>query len=194
MQRILCPVDGCPESTLNGSRHFSDFSNIRNHLNAHYFGHLSGAIPHDFLSQYGFSVCNVCGKIIHSKYHGSCPSCKPTARNRARLNAMRSQESSTSNQHIPSSHESRALPSLSLIHEQFVPTIRNIPLGLRRLWTQCITKALAQATWSNNISAWTELQMLAKCTLCRPPRGGKAHKSKRLSWTQNRLNRWLAGE
>ena len=36
--------------------------------------------------------------------------------------------------------------------------------------------------------------MLAKCTLCRPPRGGKAHLSKRLSWTRNRLNRWLAGE
>ena len=36
--------------------------------------------------------------------------------------------------------------------------------------------------------------MLAKCVLCRPVRGGKSHKSKRLAWTRNRLIRWLAGE
>ena len=36
--------------------------------------------------------------------------------------------------------------------------------------------------------------MLPKCTLCLPVRGGKAHKSQRLAWTSNRLNRWLAGD
>ena len=36
--------------------------------------------------------------------------------------------------------------------------------------------------------------MLPKCTLCRPIRGGKSHKSQRFNWTRGRLLRWLAGE
>ena len=36
--------------------------------------------------------------------------------------------------------------------------------------------------------------MLAKCTLCRPSRGGGSHASKKLAWTIDRLQRWLAGE
>ena len=55
-------------------------------------------------------------------------------------------------------------------------------------------RALAEAVWSNNKASWTELQMLPKCTLCRPARGGKSHRSQRLAWTRGRLQRWLAGE
>ena len=95
-------------------------------------------------------------------------------------------------QHVGPSQDS--LPSLHEIHQDFVPTIRNVPLCLRRLWAQCLAKAFAQASWTNDVTSWTELQMLAKCTLCRPPRGGKSHLSQRLSWTRNRLNHWLAGE
>ena len=86
------------------------------------------------------------------------------------------------------------LPSLTIIHKLFVPTIKNIPLQLRRLWAQCLSKALAKAVWHNNEASWVELLMLHKCTLCLPARGGKAHKSQRLAWTSNRLNRWLAGD
>ena len=86
------------------------------------------------------------------------------------------------------------LPSLPEIHKRYIPTIKNIPLGLRRLFAQCLSKALAQAVWLNNEKSWVELQMLAKCTLCRPARGGKAHKSQRLAWTRGRLLRWLNGE
>ena len=50
-------------------------------------------------------------------------------------------------------------PSLSEIHERFVPTIKNIPLGLRRLWAQCLVKALAQAVWTNSEVDWVALQM-----------------------------------
>ena len=115
------------------------------------------------------------------------------------MNAMRSRNINVTStgsidQHLPTARETVTLPSLSEIHRLFVPTIRNIPLRLRRLWAQCLARALAQATWSNDVKAWTELQMLAKCTLCNPARGGKSHKSQRLAWTRDRLNRWLAGE
>ena len=89
---------------------------------------------------------------------------------------------------------SQELPTLSAIHGSHVPTIKNIPKGLRRLFAQCLTKALAKAVWSNNMSSWTELLMLPKCTLCRPVRGGKSHKSQKFNWTRGRLLRWLAGE
>ena len=92
------------------------------------------------------------------------------------------------------SHISHGLPSLSNIHERYAPTIRNIPIELRGMFAQCLTKALAKAVWSNTVSSWTELQMLAKATLCRPARGGKSHKSQRLNWTRGRLTRWLVGE
>ena len=67
-------------------------------------------------------------------------------------------------------------------------------MSLKRLWAQCLSKTLSQVVWLNNEAAWTHLQMLAKCTLCRPTRAGKSHKSKRLAWTRNRLSRWLSAE
>ena len=199
IQCILSPVSGCPESFTSSHRCFRDFTSIKNHLNAHCTGQLSGAIPREFLRQYSYSVCNVCDKLIHTRYNGTCPRCRPSARTRVQMDAMRSRNSTLNNtglinQHLPSAQTVSALPSLSEIHEHFVPTIRNIPMSLRRLWAQCLARALAQATWSNDVTAWTELQMLAKCTLCRPARGGKSHTSQRLAWTRNRLNRWLAGE
>ena len=112
---------------------------------------------------------------------------------RSHANTMGSNSSSLSQQPT-SMQEPRILPTLSDVCEQWVPTIRNIPLVLRRLWAQCLVKALAQVVWSNNIASWTELLMLPKCTLCRPKRGGKSHTSQRLAWTRGRLQRWLAGE
>ena len=116
-------------------------------------------------------------------------STSPDQRKLSRSNAPRN--NSTANNQLP---EREDLPSLSVIHDKFVPTIKNVPLKLRRLWSQCLAKSLAQAVWSNTIESWTELQMLPKCTLCRPSRGGRSHKSQKLAWTQARLQRWLAGE
>ena len=44
VNRIFCPVIGCPESLTSSNRHFRDLNSIRNHLNDHCTGHLSGAI------------------------------------------------------------------------------------------------------------------------------------------------------
>ena len=56
------------------------------------------------------------------------------------------------------------LPSLSEIHKRFVPTIKNIPVSLRRLWALCLVRTLAQAVWTNSEADWKALQMLAKCS------------------------------
>ena len=36
--------------------------------------------------------------------------------------------------------------------------------------------------------------MLTKCVLCAPPRAGKEHKNRTVSFTRSRLNRWLDGD
>ena len=197
--RIFCPVAGCPEASTSSHRRFRDFASIRNHLDKHCTGQLAGAVPINFLRQYKFSQCSECDKILSIRFKGTCPKCKPRARSREQINIMRTRTRAPDNnpstsQQQPNNQEQRAPPSLSEIQKQFVPTIKNIPRVLRRLWAQCLAKALAQTVWSNNEASWTELLMLAKCTLCRPTRGGKSHLSQRLAWTRERLQRWLAGE
>ena len=98
------------------------------------------------------------------------------------------------NQQADNIEPPRTLPSLSEIQGRFVPVIKNIPVVLRRLWSQCLAQALAQAVYLNNEAGWTELLMLPKSTLCCPVHGGKSHSSQRLAWTRGRLQGWLAWE
>ncbi|CAL4077907.1 unnamed protein product [Meganyctiphanes norvegica] len=199
--RILCPVAGCPEASTSSGKQFRGFGGIKIHINAHCTGYLSGAVPAEFLKYHRYSQCPVCDKVIHLKYNGTCPKCRPTTRAKEQMNVLRGQAISQRNNSPSSSSQNYleaeslpSLPSLSAVHDKFVPTIKNVPVKLRRLWSQCLARSLAQAVWSNNVASWIELQMLAKCTLCRPLRGGKSHSSQKLAWTRARLQRWLAGE
>lgn len=186
--RTFCPVVGCPEVLTSSNRYFRDFSSIKIHLNDHCTGHLSGAVPADFLNFHNYYQCSVCDKILSRRYNGTYPSCRPRAQAQQQFNIMRSQVKPP-NSNPPINQQSQplrapiVLPSLAEIHERFVPTIKNIPRLIRRLFAQCLTKSLAQAVWSNNHTSWTELQMLAKCTLCQPPCAGKSHVSQRLTVT-----------
>ena len=180
--RILCPVTGCPEASTSSSRHFRNFASIRPHLNDHCTGQLTGAIPAGFLNHHNFTQCNVCDKIISKVYYGTCPRCRPSNRTRVQINSIRTRINTPGNNNTTSQSTSSAnqveAPSLSTVHTQYVRTIRNIPMSCRSKWALCFTRAVAQAVWLNNEVAWTELQMLANCTLCSPPRGGKSHKAK----------------
>ena len=182
--RIFCPVVGCPESLTSSNRYFRDFNSIKIHLNDHCTGHLSGAVPTDFLISHNYTQCIVCNKVLSKCYLSStCPSCCPRARAQHQLNNLRNNGNAPSNEQIQPPTVPIELPSLSEIHERYVPTIKNIPKLIRRLFALCLTQSLAQAVWSNNIKSWSELQMLAKCTLCQPPRAGKSHVSQRLTRT-----------
>ena len=197
--RILCPVTGCPASDTSSNKYFRNFNSIKCHLNDHITGHLTGAVPAEFLALYSYSQCRVCDRVLHSRYHGTCMRCGPTACARRRVEVLRQRNSITAhsvppNQQAGAPQQPKPLPSLSEVHKWFVPTVKSVPLSLRRLWAQCLVRALAQVVWANNVTVWTELLMLPKCTLCVPIRGGKSHTSQRLAWTRGRLQRWLAGE
>ena len=197
--RILCPVVGCLEASISSNKHFRDFASIKGHLNDHCTGYLTGAVPISFLTSHGYTQCQICDKVIHKKFRRICPRCKPTAREQEQMNTLRNQinpqnNDSAAQQHSHQAEDNKALPSLSDIHEKFVPVLKNIPPKARRLWSQCLTKSIAQALWTNSVASWTELQMLPKRVLCRPSRGGGSHASKKLAWTMDRLQRWLSGE
>ena len=136
---IFCPVAGCPKASPQNKRPFRDFASIKNHLNDHCTGQISGAVPGTFLANHSYSQCTICDKILHTKYHGTCPKCRPRARARSQMDTMRSRantmgSNSSSLQHQPTSmQEPRTLPTLSDVSEQWVPTIRNVPFVLRRL-------------------------------------------------------------
>ena len=199
-RRIFCPVAGCAEALTSSNRRFRDFKSIKSHLDDHCTGHLSGAIPTEFLIQYSYTKCSGCDKVVHSRLQGICLKCRPIARRREQINSMRGGINirGASNVSVttptPDQQEPNDLPSLSEVHKRFVPTIKNIPVSLRRLWAQCLVRTLAQAVWTNSEADWKALQMLANCTLCRTARGGKSHSSQRLAWSRGRLQRWLAGE
>ena len=55
--RILCPVAGCPEASPSSFRVFRGFASLKNHLNAHCTGYLSGAVPVEFLRHYNYTQC-----------------------------------------------------------------------------------------------------------------------------------------
>ena len=199
-QRTLCPVAGCPESLESSTRYFTTFASIRIHLNDHCTGLLTGAVPGDFLRHFDYTQCSICDKILHKRYNGTCPKCRPRARTQEQVNTLRNRINLSDTNPLNNHHQNPnleaqpELPSLLEIHKRYVPTIRNIPKGLRGLFAQCLNKALAQAVFINNETSWIHLQMLPKCTLCFSARGGKSHVSQRLAWTRGRLQRWLKGE
>ena len=86
--RILCPVIGCPDAVISSNRHHRNFNSIKGHLNDHCTGHLSGAVPAEFLSQHGYSQCRLCERVLHTRYNGICTRCRPIARAREQVNAL----------------------------------------------------------------------------------------------------------
>ena len=86
------------------------------------------------------------------------------------------------------------MPSLRDVHMRPIPVIKYVPKQLRGLWSQCVSRALANAEFHNDVASWTALQMLTKSVLCAPPRAGKQHQNQRIAFTRARMQRWLDGE
>ena len=95
-ERILCPVEKCPDSLRTSSSFYYDFPSIRTHLNGHCSRHLAGAVPREFLLKYEYSLCNICNKILHIKYKNLCQKCKPTYKRQEQINSMRDKNAASS--------------------------------------------------------------------------------------------------
>ena len=129
IDRIFCPVVGCPDALSSSNKFFRDFASIKSHIDDHITGYRSGAVPSDFLRHHDYSQCDVCDRVVHKRYRGTHPRCRPRARREEQINNLRNRDNSSNDRQMrqQQSQNSRDLPSLSIIHESYVPTIKNIP-------------------------------------------------------------------
>ena len=160
---------------------------MQGHIDAH-LGGTGGPVPAEWMSRFGRARCRGCG-LSCAASRGIHPRC------RAREN--RNAPPANTSAGVPpgvTPPASAALPTLDEVHRKQVPTLKHIPQKARGAWAQCLIRCLAAVVYFNNTAAWTELEMLPKCVLCTPPRGGKAHALAAATFTSDRLARWLAGE
>ena len=75
--RRYCSVPSCPDHCTLTSRGWSSFGAMKGHCDRHLGGCLDGALPLEWLQSVGYGVCEVCNRILSSRFRGRCPSCWP---------------------------------------------------------------------------------------------------------------------
>ena len=188
---MCCPVPGCLRGDPANTPGWTSFTTMRNHLNDHCAGRAQGAIPTTVLNEHRLLQCSVCSLLCSARYNGVCPRCRPAARAAALPTQPDAPPIQAGGSHA---HAFSSRPSLEEVHAKQVPTLRHIPKCVRALWAQCVARTFATAVWKNDTHSWVEVQMMAKCVLCAPPRSGKAHRKQRESYTRARCSAWLAGD
>ena len=131
--RFLCPVAGCPDSVLNSrNQNWTTFGASKEHLNLHCCGARLGAVPPAYLRQHQYTICPECNCLIHERYNGLHSTCRPIARARADVEALRTQ---TLNRHqhqqaaqtTSDAPTTNALPNLNEIHQtRYLLTLRRL--------------------------------------------------------------------
>ncbi len=69
-----------------------------------------------------------------------------------------------------------------------------MPKEARRLWSQCIVQALSEIVRFNDVKAWKDFFMLAKCALRTMARGRRGNHQHGSAETKNLCRRWLEGQ
>ncbi len=179
--RVFCPVQGCPDGDPNTAQGWGSHQAMRNHLNDHVANRSWGSVPQSYLSEHRLVQCQVCSRLISSRFGNACPDCRPRlAAGRARLD---------SSQQLPA-----GFPAVEEIFGKRVQTKAGIPKEARRLWSQCLIHSLSRVVQQNNLQSWCELLMLAKCALRTTVRGRRGSGHDGTSETKALCRRWLEGQ
>ena len=118
--RWYCPVP-CPDHCPENSRGWASFSAMKGHCDRHLGGYLEGDLPLDWLGEVGYGVCEVCNRILSTKYRGRCPSCWPAF--------VSSQPRPTSGRPLPDD-----MPPLDLVLTTRIRLRNSVPRGAREAW------------------------------------------------------------
>ena len=162
---------------------WSSHSAMRNHLDDHCAGILSGSVPPEYLGEHDLEPCSVCGLLVRRFHNGSHPRCRPAAR------------AACADRPPPRvGGPEAALPSFADILASGCSTVRHVPRVARAAWAQCLARAAASAVSRNTVAAWQEFMMLPQAVLVAPHRGGARHRAQAASATKRRCQRWLDGE
>ena len=158
---------------------------MRNHLDDHCAGTLSGSVPQEYLDARDLELCSVCGLLVKRFHNGVHPRCCPEARARA---------SGSAPSGAPAAPAEPGLPTFADIMQAPHSTMQHVPRAARAAWAQCLARAAASAAARNSTAAWQELLMLPKALLVAPRRGGVRHRAQAAQATRRRCLRWLDGE
>ncbi|MBM4023654.1 MAG: hypothetical protein FJ284_15705, partial [Planctomycetes bacterium] len=177
--RCYCPVPGCPAGDAVRSAGWQSVQALRQHLDEHAAGRLTGSVPNEWLANHNLGQCTVCSRLLSTRFGNSCPRCRP---------AMQSATApAVGRPLLPNS------PSVPEACESKVPVKLHVPKGARQLWGQCVLTALADVNAHNDDRAWADLFALPKLVLQASGRGGKAHSKRLESETKLRCRSWLEG-
>ena len=145
--RWYCPVQSCPDHCPLASRGWSSFVAMNGHGDRHLGGYLDGDLPLEWLQSVGYGVCEVCNRILSSRYRGRCPSCWP-----AYIASL------------PRPVTGRPLSDyVHPLDQVLTARIRlrtSIPRGARDLWGTCLNAALASIIAHRDSRAWIDFLLL----------------------------------
>ena len=154
-------------------------------MKEHAAGRLVGAIPHGWLKEFQVELCLQCNKLVAQKRGGKhnsyCQSCAW---------ARRGTDTVTTSGRA--AHPSA--PSLEASCQAGIGTRRRVPTAARRVWGDCLIKALKEILTHNDVRAWADFFALAK--MCLPASQGKEGSEHTAAGfaIKERCERWKRGE
>ena len=125
--RVYCPVESCGAHDPARSSGWDSHQSMRNHLDDHCSGILSGSVPQNCLDQHDLQHCRICGLLVRGFHKGCHPRCRPTNREAAARPAGAGGPDSS-------------LPGLDEILAAGAATVRHVPKVARAAWAQCLAR------------------------------------------------------
>ena len=157
--RLYCPVQSCPDHCPLTSRGWSSFNVMKGHCDRHLGGYLDGELLLEWLQSVGYGICEVCNRILSSRYRGRCPSCWPAF--------VESQPRPVSGRPL-----TEHMPSLDKVLGMRIRLRPSVPLGARDLWSTCLNTALGGIVAHMDTWAWIDFLILPSLVIPSPTRGG----------------------
>ena len=154
--RWYCPVPSCPDHCPVHSRGWASFPAMKGHCDRHLGDYLEGELPLDWLREVGYGVCEVCTRILSTKFRGRCPSCWPAF--------VSSRPRPISGRPLPDD-----MPPLDLVLTTRVHLRTSVPRGAKNAWSTCLNTALAGIIAHRDTRAWTDFLILPSLVLPHPP-------------------------
>ena len=149
-------------------------------MKGHCDRHLGDELHLDWLREVGYGVCEVCNRILSTKFRGRCPSCWPAF--------VSSRPRPISGRPLPDD-----MPPLDLVLTTRVHLRTSVPRSAKNAWSTCLNTALAGIIAHRDTRAWTDFLILPSLVLPSPSSGGSSRTRRSTNETRRRCQDWLNG-
>ena len=186
-ETFYCIVPGCKEESVWTAK-----GSLINHLNTHLSGKLRGKIPQAFFTQWKFTTCSICARLLSaSNSQGSHPNC--------RKNQSAKSICSSNSTSIPApikltdihSHPFLQTLSWKRIFKLESVTISFLPKSIAGRWGSILSTTLRSVLHRKDVNAWKLFCLLPRLVLRQPKRGGS---NKFINMVDRNMKRWQEGD